>query len=182
MKLLIHSLLLMALTACVQLPANEQEQTQPLQSTRDYSRLVAEQLMQSGRSLKPEQRVVVTSPVWLQGDFNESPLVGRQLQEEMSAELHDLSLRVIEYKLSDGIRVTPQGDFALSKNYLELRELQNADYVLAATILEKRGGLTLNARLIDFQTQVVQATAQVTIPQHLIDEIRSDAGIELVAP
>ncbi|MGX5913295.1 FlgO family outer membrane protein [Aliidiomarina sp. Khilg15.8] len=181
MKPLMLTALLFMLSACVHTPVYEAQSQQP-QTTRDYSRLVAEQLMQSGHELKPHQRVAVTSPVWLQGDFNQSPLVARQLQEEISAELHDLSLSIIEYKLSDGIRVTPQGDFALSKNYLELRELQNADYVLAATILEKRGGLTLNARLIDFQTQVVQATAQVTIPQHLIDEIRSDAGIELVAP
>lgn len=181
MKTLILSAVLVLLGACAHSPAGEQTTATP-QTTRDYSRLVAEQLMQSGDDLKASHRIAVTSPVWLQGDFNESPLVGRQLQEEISAELHRLSLRIIEYKLSDGIRVTPQGDFALSKNYLELRELQNADYVLAATILEKRGGLILNARLIDFQTQVVQATAQVTIPQYLIDEIRSDAGIELVAP
>lgn len=182
MKALIFSLSLVLLSACAQLSPQDPGHSQSLHSTRDYSRLVAEQLIQSGRNLQSAQRVVVTSPVWLQGDFNESPLVARQLQEEMSAELHHLSLHVIEFKLSDGIRVTPQGDFALSKDYLELRELQNADYVLAATIVEKRGGLTLNARLIDFQTQVVQATAQVTIPQYLIDEIRSDAGIELVAP
>ncbi|RUO26470.1 hypothetical protein CWE09_07115 [Aliidiomarina minuta] len=149
-------------------------------TTQDYSRLIAQQLMNSARGISNGQRVAITSPVWLDGDYQQSPLIGRQLQEEIGAEMHRLSLQVVEFKLTDAIRVTPQGDFALSKNYLELRELQQADYILAGTLVENGSGVTFNARLIDFHTQVIRATAQVTLPQHLIEQIRSEQGVELV--
>lgn len=162
-------------------PAQETSQASPAASTtQDYSRLIAQQLMNSARGITSGQRVAVTSPVWLDGNFQQSPLIGRQLQEEIAAEMHRLSLRVVEFKLTDAIRVTPQGDFALSKNYLELRELQQADYILAGTLVENGSGLTFNARLIDFHTQIIRATAQITLPQHLLEQVRSEQGIELV--
>lgn len=169
-------MLCVLITACTTQPPPEQQST-----LRDYSRELASQLMASGTFIRGGERIAVTSPVWLESAFDRSSLLALQIQEELSAELHRHHLDVVEFKLTDGIRVTGQGDFALSRNYLELRELQRAQYILAATTVEHANGIIINARLIDFHTQVVAATAQVSIPRHVVEDLRSEQGIELVS-
>lgn len=147
---------------------------------RQYSRNLADQLFASAVNVKAGQQVAVTSLTWLDSNLNRSPLVALQLQEELASELHAMSLNVLEFKLTDGIRVTPNGDFALSRNYLELAELQAADYILTGTLVERSAGLVVNLRLIDFNSRVLRATAQTLIPNSVVRTLRDDAGIEIV--
>lgn len=148
---------------------------------RSYAQTLSNQLMSSGKYVRGGQRVMVTTPAWLESDLHRSSLLSLQLQENLMAELHKAHLHVVEFKLTDGIRVTHSGDFPLSRDYTELRETQPADYILAATAVERADGVTINARLIEFRSQVVAATAEVTIPRALVDQLRSEQGVELVA-
>lgn len=175
LSLLLSTVLCLALTACATQPSQHSTTLQ------DYSRELTQQLMASGKYVRGGQRIAVTSPVWLESPLNRSSLLALQLQEELSAELHRNHIHVVEFKLTDGIRVTNYGDFALSRNYLELREQQDVHYILAATTVEHSNGLTVNVRLIDFHTQVIAATAQVRIPQHIVNDLRSEQGVELVS-
>ena len=168
------SLVCLALVACNNTPA-------PQDDIRSYAQALSTQLMSSGQYVRGGQRVMVTTPAWLESDLDRSSLLALQLQENLMAELHKAHLHVVEFKLTDGVRVTPAGDFPLSRNYIELRETQPADYVLAATAVERADGVTINARLVEFSSQVVAATAQVTIPRALVDQLRSEHGVELVA-
>lgn len=165
----------LALVACSATPAAQDN------DIRSYAQSLSTQLMSSGQYVRGGQRVMVTTPAWLESDLDRSSLLALQLQENLMAELHKAHLHVVEFKLTDGIRVTQSGDFPLSRNYVELRETQPADYVLAATAVERADGVTINARLIEFRSQVVAATAEVTIPRVLVDQLRSEQGVELVA-
>lgn len=146
----------------------------------DFSYQLANQLLDSARDIEAGQRVAITTPVWLASGMNESSLIGLQLQQELAAELHSMALDVVEYKLTDGIRVTPLGDFALSTNYLELRELQSADYVLVGTLVERNNSLVVSLRMLDFSTQLVKATAQVSIPHTITDEFIQINSFQLI--
>lgn len=153
----------------------------PEESIRDYAKQLSNQLMDSGKYVRGGQRIAVTTPAWLEGNLDQSSLLALQIQENLTAELHSQHMHVIDFKLTDGIRVTERGDFALSRNYLELRELQSADYILASTAVERADGVTINARLIEFGSQIVAATAEVTVPRELIEQLRSEQGVQLVA-
>lgn len=166
-------LLLLACSSQPQAPAGD--------DIRSYAQALSEQLMDSGEYVRGGQRVMVTTPAWLESDLNRSSLLALQLQENLMAELHSAHLHVVEFKLTDGVRVTTTGDFPLSRDYLELRELQPADYILAATVVEREDGVTINARLVEFRSQVVAATAEVTIPRALVNKLRSEQGVELVS-
>ena len=148
---------------------------------RSYARLLTDQLMASGAHVRSGERVLITTPAWLHSDLQDADLIALQIQESLMAEVHRAQLQVVEFKLTEAVRVTAQGDFPLSRNYRELRGTYGADYVLAATAVQRRDGVTVNARLIQFTNQRVAATAEVTIPQGLIDKLRYDHGIELVA-
>lgn len=148
---------------------------------RSYTQLLTDQLIASGTHVRDGERVLITTPAWLHSDLQDADLVALQIQESLMAHMHRAHLHVVEFKLTEAVRVTNHGDFPLSRNYRELRGSYGADYVLAATAVQRHGGVTVNARLIQFADQRVAATAEVTIPQALIDQIRSDQGIELVA-
>lgn len=148
----------------------------------DFSHQLANQLFDSARGVQAGQRVAVTSPVWLASGMKESSLVGLQLQQELAAELHAMSLDVVEYKLTDGIRVTPLGDFALSTDYLELRELQAADYILVGTLVERDNSLVVSLRMLEFSTQIVKATAQIAIPHWVTEDLMHINTFQLVNP
>ncbi|RUO29645.1 FlgO family outer membrane protein [Aliidiomarina soli] len=179
-QLLVAVLLSLVLGACSQFPQPVASQPQP-ESIRDYAHQLSTQLMDSGKYVRGGQRIAVTTPAWLEGNLDHGSLLALQLQENLAAELHSHHMHVIDFKLTDGIRVTQQGDFALSRNYLELRELQSADYILAATAVDRSDGITINARLIEFDSQIVAATAEVTVPRALVEQLRSEQGVELVA-
>lgn len=180
MKYLVTGLSVILLSACASASQPETPLLQPSDDLRPYAQSLSRQLIQTGSHIRGGQRVAVTTPAWLESNLDSSSLLALQLQESLMAELHNEYLHVVEYKMTDGIRVTAHGDFPLTRNYLELQELQSADYILAATAVEKAAGITINARLIEFNSQIVAATAEVTIPRVLVNQFRSEQGIELV--
>lgn len=168
-------ILVSTLVACTNYPPQTHTDIRP------YARDLSQQLMNSGTYVRGGERVMITTAAWLEGDLNQADLLALQLQEGLTAELHRAHLHVVEFKMTDGVRVTPRGDFPLSRNYMELRETQSADYILAATAVNRVDGVTINARLIEFNSQVVAATAEITIPAAVVNALRSEQGIELVA-
>lgn len=167
--------------SCLALLACTSQQAPQTHDIRGYASALSTQLMSSGAYVRGGQRVMVTTPAWLESDLSRSSLLALQLQENLMAELHKAHLHVVEFKLTDGVRVTPTGDFPLSRNYRELRETHPADYVLTATAVERADGVMINARLVEFGSQVVAATAEVTIPRAIVEQLRSQQGVELVS-
>lgn len=176
LKLVALHLCFVTLVAC-----SSQTQAPAGSDIRSYAQSLSAQLMSSGEYVRGGQRVMVTTPAWLESDLDRSSLLALQLQESLMAELHKSHLHVVEFKLTDGVRVTPHGDFPLSRDYLELRETQPAHYILAATAVEREDGVLINARLVEFHSQIIAATAEVTIPRALVNQLRSEQGVELVS-
>lgn len=110
----------------------------------------------------------VTSFVYLDGPYDESDLLGNQLAESFIHEVHQFGLHQIDFKTTDFIRVTPQGDFVFSRDFLELREEQPIEYVLAGTLVRHQSGVMVNARLVGIDSKRVLAAAQGFIPQPVI--------------
>ena len=60
--------------------------------------------------------------------------------------------------------MTPDGDFALSRDWQQLSSEQPVDYVLAGTMLRQSAGVLVNARIIGIRSRVVIASAQGFLP------------------
>ena len=48
--------------------------------------------------------------------------------------------------------MTQQGDFALSRDWKDLAQEQDVQYVLTGTMLRQEGGVLVNARVVGMQT------------------------------
>ncbi|WP_228614190.1 FlgO family outer membrane protein [Alkalimonas sp.] len=110
----------------------------------------------------------VTSFVYLDGPYDETDLLGNQLAESFMHEVHQFGLHQIDFKTTDFIRVTPEGDFVFSRDFLELREEQPIEYVLGGTMVRHQSGVMVNARLVGIDSKRVLAVAQGFIPQPVI--------------
>jgi TolB-like protein len=100
-------------------------------------------------------------------------LLGNQIAESFIHELHAFGVPVIDFKTTDYMRVTPSGDYVFSRDYLELSQDQNFNYVLAGTLVNHQSGVLVNARIVGLASKAVVGSAQGFIPQSVVDALDS---------
>lgn len=128
---------------------------------------LTEQLVTSNHYLSAKTPVAVTSFVDLQ-DMSETNWLGNTVTEGFIYQMQQRGYTVVDYKATGAIKVTPDGDFAISRNWQELASQQPVDYVLTGTMLRQGGGVMVNARIIGMRSRVVIATAQGFLPSDRI--------------
>jgi TolB-like protein len=138
-----------------------------------YVRGIMQDMAENLQYVNQKTPLAVSSFVFLDDDYNDASLLGNQIAESFMHELHSFGVPVIDFKTTDFMRVTPSGDFVLSRDYLELNQEQNFNYVLAGTLVNHQGGVLVNARIIGLTSKAVVGTAQGFIPQTVVDALNS---------
>lgn len=113
----------------------------------------------------------VASFIFLDGSFDKSNLLGDQIAESFMHEVHQFGIPVIDYKTTDYIRVTTDGDFIFSRDFLELKDELPIKYVLAGTLVKHNAGYIVNARIIGLTSKAIVASAQGFIPNAVADAL-----------
>ena len=153
-----------------------QYQPQAAVNVNHYVQSMMHDLVANLDQANPQMVIGMTSFVYLDGPFDQTDLLGNQLSESFMHEVHQFGLGVVDFKTTDYIRVTPQGDFVFSRDFMELREEQPIEFVLGGTLLRHQGGTLVNARLVSVASKKVAATAQGFIPQHVVDALYQSGG------
>ncbi|KAF7774187.1 hypothetical protein PCIT_a0589 [Pseudoalteromonas citrea] len=138
-----------------------------------YVRGMMQDMAENLQYVNQKTPLAVSSFVFLDDEYDDASLLGNQLSESFMHELHHFGVSVIDFKTTDYMRVTPQGDFVFSRDYLELNEEQNFQYVLAGTLVNHQGGVLVNARIIGLMSKAVVGSAQGFIPQTVVDALGS---------
>lgn len=154
--------------------AAEEIYTQPYSAR--YSAELAEQLVENASIRLNSAKVGITNLVGVTGQYDKSSPLSMVLSEQLVQELHSRELSVLDFKATDFIRVTPKGDFALTRDYLELDEIMPITHVLVGTLSHHRDGVMANARLVNINTKEVASVAQVFIPAHVVQQLSEDHG------
>lgn len=128
--------------------------------------------------------MAVSSFVFLDGSYEQSDIVGKQLAESFVHEVHKYGIPVVDFKSTDYIRVTQNGDFVLSKDFLDLDGDLPIKYVLTGTLVKQPSGYLVNARIIGMKSKAVVATAQGKLPRSVINSLISsqeESGLMLMS-
>lgn len=173
----------LSLGACTVLPT-KQEITRVSDKPKTYaqpysakfSAQLAEQLVDNASIRLSGAKVGITNLVGVTGQYDESSPLSLVLSEQLVQELHRRDLSVLDFKATNFIRVTPKGDFALTRDYLELDEIMPITHVLVGTLSHHRDGVMANARLVNINTKEVASVAQVFIPAHVVQQLSADHG------
>lgn len=181
----------LSLGACTVLPAkqevaqtevSEEEKAAPAEEiytqpySARYSAELAEQLVENASIRLNSAKVGITNLVGVTGQYDQSSPLSMVLSEQLVQELHSRELSVLDFKATDFIRVTPNGDFALTRDYLELDEIMPITHVLVGTLSHHRDGVMANARLVNINTKEVASVAQVFLPAHVVQQLSEDHG------
>ncbi len=155
-----------------------QYQPQAAVNVNHYVQSMMHDLVANLDLVNPQMVIGMTSFVYLDGPYDQTDLLGNQLSESFMHEVHQFGLGVIDFKTTDYIRVTPQGDFVFSRDFMDLKEEQPIEYVLGGTLVRHQGGTLINARLVSVASKKVAATAQGFIPQQVVDALYQSGGSE----
>jgi TolB-like protein len=152
----------------------------PSKTINDYARGIMQDLVANLQYVNASTPMAVTSFVFLGGDYASSGLLGKQLAESFVHESHKYGIPIIDFKTTDFVRVTADGDFVLSRDYLELSANLPVEYVLTGTLVRHPGGVLVNARIVGIKSKAVVASAQGFLPARVCDTLlNSELNSEL---
>lgn len=117
-------------------------------------------------------KVGVTSFVEFDQTLEQSNALGNQFAEALATVLPQYGVDVIEYKLTRGIHIRPDGDFALSRDVKKLHSEVGMDYVLTGTLVTTRRGVQINSRVVSVSQQKVIAAATTLLPHQVLQQIQ----------
>lgn len=149
-----------------------------------HVRGMMQELMSNIQYVNSRTPMAVSSFVFLDGSYEHSDIVGKQLAESFVHEVHKYGIPVMDFKSTDYIRVTQNGDFVLSKDFLDLEGDLPIQYVLTGTLVKQPSGYLVNTRVIGMKSKAVVATAQGRLPTHVINSLISseqDSGLILMS-
>lgn len=152
----------------------EQRSAARSKNINHYVRSIMQDLANNLQYVNQKTPLAVTSFVFLDGDYTQASLVGNQLAEGFIYELHKFGIPVVDFKTTDYVRVTEQGDFIFSRDYLELSQNHNFNYVLGGTLVHHQGGILVNARIVGVKSKAVVGSAQGFIPQSVVDALHGE--------
>lgn len=144
-----------------------------IKNINHYVRGLMHQLADNVKYVNQSTPIAVTSFVLLDSDLQKTNLVGNRIAESFIHEIHKLGLPVLDYKTTDFFRVSTEGDYIFSRDYMELRSDLPIDYVLSGTLTKHQKGYLVNARIIGIKSKAVVASAQGLVPDYAIKSLQN---------
>lgn len=144
-----------------------------IKNINHYVRGLMHQLADNVKYVNQSTPIAVTSFVLLDSDLQKTNLVGNQIAESFIHEIHKLGLPVLDYKTTDFFRVSTEGGYIFSRDYMELRSDLPIDYVLSGTLTKHQKGYLVNARIIGIKSKAVVASAQGLVPDYAIKSLQN---------
>lgn len=152
----------------------------PLLTVNDYVRNLVHELMALQQSLNSDSQIGVTDFSYVDSALDQGSVFSNHLSEAMIYDLHKFGVPVLDYKVTDYIRVTETGDFVLSRNYEELSEEVAISYVVTGTLTTHQQGVLVNARLVQIDNKRVVSAARTFIPRHIVQAVISRQGEQVM--
>ncbi len=144
---------------------------------------MTDDLVISNTSVSARTPIAVTSFVDLQ-NMDATNWLGNSVSEGFIHQFQRRGFKVVDFKTTGSIQVTQQGDFAFSRDWKDLAQEQEIQYILTGTMLRQEGGVLVNARVVGMQSRVVVATAQGFLPADRIgrdldtlNSMRTEEGV-----
>lgn len=144
----------------------------------DYVKNMTQDLIANMEYVNDKTPIGVTHFALLDTNLQKTDLLGRQMAESFVHELHKFRVPVIDFKATEYIRITEDGDFVLSRDYLELSSSLPIEYVLTGTMTKHQGGVLVNARILGMESRAVVASAQMLVPFYVVDALIPSDGSE----
>lgn len=135
--------------------------------------LSVQRILHSYSRITADTTVAVADFVSLAANYDRSPMLGRYLGQAFITALHNAGVFTVDYQVTGTIRVTPEGNLALTQDYLELPNEVDANSVLVGTITSTSRGYIIHVRMVDnVSKHVIGADQFFLSKQEVNDSVR----------
>ena len=136
-----------------------------------YASDIAKQLVRHAKAELSSATIGVTTFTNVTSDYNEGTPFAQTLAQQLMTEMHRQDMPLLDFKTTDFIRITADGDFALTRDYLEIDEILPVTHVVVGTWAQHRAGVMVTARLVDINSKDVVSVAQTFVPQQVVRQL-----------
>lgn len=138
-----------------------------------YMRGLMQDLISNLQYVNNTTPIAVTSFALLDSNLQETNLLGNQIAESLIHEIHKAGIPVLDFKVTDSLRITQQGDFISSRDFNDLSTNIPIRYIVKGNLVRHQGGYLVNARVVGISSKAVVASAQSFIPAHVANALLS---------
>ncbi|MGL4448088.1 MAG: FlgO family outer membrane protein [Shewanella sp.] len=139
----------------------------PTSVINHLSQRIVTELVKQNDALRSDQPIVVATPV-LVGDMNSTNALAQQLQQGLMTSLHSFQFNVVDLNLAEGLRVTPQGDFVLTRDWQKLSTTLPVEHLLVSTMSMTTTGMAINSRIVNINNNRVVSASQTYVTQQAL--------------
>ncbi|WP_019616639.1 FlgO family outer membrane protein [Psychromonas ossibalaenae] len=127
---------------------------------------MADQLLYNFPKKYRNESIALTSIVDL-NNHKETNWLGQTISEQFIHELHIRSLRIVDFKLTGNIQLTPQGEFALTRDWKKLNKNIDVQRLLTGTMSRNEEGMIINVRIVNVDSNMVESTSSAFVPHSM---------------
>lgn len=142
-----------------------------------YMRGLMQDLVSNLQYVNNTTPIAVTSFSFLDSNLKKTSLLGNQIAESLIHEIHKIGIPVLDFKVTDSLRITQQGDFISSRDFNDLTADIPIKYIVTGNLVKHQGGYLVNARVVGISSKAVVASAQSLIPAHVTKALLSSKAI-----
>ncbi|BCV48724.1 FlgO family outer membrane protein [Shewanella algae] len=125
---------------------------------------LVDELVTHNDALKPTQPLLVMTPVMVE-DMQSSNALASQLQQGLMTAFHQRGFNLVDLNLADAVRVTPQGDFILTRDWQQLPTDIAVEHVLVTSMSQSKGEMLFNSRIVNVNNNRVLSAAGVRVQE-----------------
>ncbi|WP_076410869.1 FlgO family outer membrane protein [Shewanella sp. UCD-KL12] len=140
-------------------PLSRGNQLPATSAINHMSEQIVSELVEQNDELSSKQPLLVATPVLLDS-FNKTNAVGLQLQQGFISALHARQFNLVDINVGDNIRVTPDGDFLLTRDWKQLPSGIAVEHVVVSTMSMNRKGAVVNTRIVNITNNRVVSASQ----------------------
>jgi TolB-like protein len=142
-----------------------------------YMRGLMQDLVSNLQYVNERTPIAVTSFVFLDSDLEQTSLLGNQMSESLIHEIHKVGIPVLDFKVTDSLRITQEGDFISSRDFNYLNTNIPIRYIVTGNLVKHQGGYLVNARVVGITSKAVVASAQSFIPADVAKALLSSKPV-----
>jgi|GEM_PF-2031282 len=144
-----------------------------------YMRGLMQDLVSNLQYVNNTTPIAVTSFAFLDSDLQHTSLLGNQIAESLIHEIHKVGIPVLDFKITDSLRITQEGDFISSRDFNDLTSDIPIKYIVTGNLVKHQGGYLVNARIVGISSKAVVASAQSFIPAHVAKALLSSKPVSV---
>ncbi|GIU36025.1 hypothetical protein L2719_19755 [Shewanella schlegeliana] len=162
---------------CESTDANNQTESQMMnghglphtEAVNHLSQQMTNELVRQNDSLRSDQPLLVATPVLL-SDLKTTNALGLQFQQGLIASLHDHQFNLVDINVSDALKVTPDGEFILTRDWQQLPSDIPVENVVVSTMSFSTQGVAINSRIVNVTNNRVVSAAQGFVNASVMSE------------